>query len=167
MQKKSLSNKEFRRILTNNGKDQNALDLFFKTLENWGDNRNKITFYIVKSATLRDAIEIAMEEEECSKNCTVNLAICDVLTAVYGDESVYEQFADKYNGRKVCITKKRKYKEVDYKSEYEDLCAGMSVKEVAKKYGKSQAAIRKDKSRYLEMLEAKCDKSFNNPTDFK
>ena len=152
MQKKSLSNKEFRRILTNNGKDQNALDLFFKTLENWGDNRNKITFYIVKSTTLRDVIEIAMEEDEISKNCTVNLAVYDVLTEVYGDEKAYEKFADKYSGRKVCITKKRKNKEVDYKAEYEDLCSGMSVKEVAKKYGKSPAAIRKDKSRYLQML---------------
>lgn len=163
MEETSLKNDKFIEILTNNGKNKTALENFFKTLENWGDSREKVTFYIVKSTTLKDGIEEGKE----TKNFTVNLAIYDVMMDVYKTEEVYEKFADMYNGKRVCLTKNRKNKKVDYEAEYNDLCSGMTVKEVGKKYDKSPATIRQHKKRFLNMREEKCDKSFNNHTDFK
>lgn len=53
MKKKvSLSSEKFIEILTKNGEKPNALNDFFQILEDWGDSRNKITFYIMQSNTL-------------------------------------------------------------------------------------------------------------------
>ena len=167
MKKKvSLSSEKFIEILTKNGEKPNALNDFFQILEDWGDSRNKITFYIMQSNTLDMLMESFEEEKVLSINYTVNLAIHDVMSDVYGDDEAYENFAHKYNGKRVCITKKRKNKKVDYRAEFEDLCAGMSVQEVAEKYGKLAAAIRQDKSRYLQSINSiECDKNFNFSTD--
>ena len=155
MKKKvSLSSEKFIEILTKNGEKPNALNDFFQILEDWGDSRNKITFYIMQSNTLDMLMESFEEEKVLSINYTVNLAIHDVMSDVYGDDEAYENFAHKYNGKR------------DYRAEFEDLCAGMSVQEVAEKYGKLAAAIRKDKSRYLQSINSiECDKNFNFSTD--